>query len=127
MSAQEVVAALNIELEADVVSELAENLAAAEEVLSLEEFAARASSSKLALVAVGGTLYAKFSPGPSGSGPIRKSGTGGFTGKVAPSTLKGTYTLDVGRISVKLYQGSTVIWSGAGLQKGLSGKWEIKF
>ncbi|KAG8215610.1 hypothetical protein J3R82DRAFT_7475 [Butyriboletus roseoflavus] len=125
MSAVEIIDSLSIEVDADLVVELDDQIAAADEIQALED--APASGSKLALVGAGGTIYAKFSPGPSGSGPCNKKGTGAFVGSKSPSGLTGNYKLVVARLTVKLYQGSNLTWSGTGLQKGLSGSWDVKF
>ncbi|KAG8215609.1 hypothetical protein J3R82DRAFT_7474 [Butyriboletus roseoflavus] len=124
MSAVEIIDSLSIELDADLVVEFDDQIAAADEIQALEY--PGAAYSKLALVSVGGTIYAKFSPGPSGSGPCNKKGTGAFAGSKSPSGFTGNYKLVVARLTVKLYQGDNLVWSGTGLQKGLSGSWDVK-
>ncbi|KAG8215608.1 hypothetical protein J3R82DRAFT_3460 [Butyriboletus roseoflavus] len=126
MSATEIINSLGIQGDHNLVVELDEHLAAADEVHSLEQHATATATTKLALVGSGSTIYAKFSPGPAGTGPCTKKGTGAFASSKPVSGLSGNYQLEVGRVTVKLQQGSKVIWSGTGLQKGLSGTWNIK-
>ncbi|KAH7881727.1 hypothetical protein F5I97DRAFT_1833095 [Phlebopus sp. FC_14] len=115
------------QLDPELAVDIDEQLKSVDEVLAAdgEELA---SSSKLALVCLGNTLYVTFFFGPHGSGECSAKGTGAFGGHQPPPELLGDYTLGIDDFTVKLYEPSgRLIWKGLGTQKGLSGKRIIKF
>ncbi|KAF7970995.1 hypothetical protein HWV62_22247 [Athelia sp. TMB] len=93
-----------------------------------KDFTARDAESKALLVGGASIITIVFKPGPAGSGPCTKKGSGAFTGKLAPANLGGRQVdLVVSRTTVKLVDNGVEIWKGKGLQKGLTGTWKVAF
>jgi len=111
-------------LDTDLSADLDECVKAADAEAVSEGLVASAST-KLALVGTGSTIAATLG-GKLGKGPCSKKGTGAFTGNQV--SLAGKYTLTVSRTTAKLADaGGKEVYKGKGLEKGLTGTWEVKF